>query len=71
MRGCSRKKLDSRRVAHKSTGGMLYAIPEPVDPVGNAPPTQLGNAPSTQLLIRAHGDAKGSTDGSLTTRTSR
>jgi hypothetical protein len=23
------------RVAHKSTGGMLQSIPEPVDPVGN------------------------------------
>lgn len=23
-------------VAHKSTGGMLNAIPQPVDPVGNA-----------------------------------
>ena len=41
MRGCSRKKLNSRRVAHKSTAGMLYSIPEPVDPVGNAPSTQL------------------------------
>ena len=43
MRGCSRKKLNSRRVAHKSTAGMLYSIPEPVDPVGNAPSTQLLN----------------------------
>ncbi len=43
MRGCSRKKLDSLRVAHKSTGGMLYSIPEPVDPVGNAPSTRLLN----------------------------
>jgi hypothetical protein len=27
----------TRRVAHKSTGGILHSIPEPVDPVGNAP----------------------------------
>ena len=26
-----------RRVTHKSTGGILEPIPEPVDPVGNAP----------------------------------
>jgi len=43
MRGCSRKKLDSRHVVHKSTGGMLYSSPEPVEPVGNAPSTQLLN----------------------------
>jgi hypothetical protein len=45
MRGCTRKKLDRPSVAHKSTGGVLHSIPEPVDPVGNAPPP-----PSTQLL---------------------
>ncbi len=27
----------ARRVAHKSTGGILLSLPEPVDPVGNAP----------------------------------
>ncbi len=26
-----------RRVTHKSTGGILKHLPEPVDPVGNAP----------------------------------
>ena len=31
------KKLKGRRVVHKSTGGTLHAIPQPVDPVGNAP----------------------------------
>jgi hypothetical protein len=25
------------RIAHKSTGGTLQSIPEPVDPVGNPP----------------------------------
>jgi hypothetical protein len=31
------KNLKSRRVVHKSTGGTLRAVPEPVDLVGNAP----------------------------------
>jgi hypothetical protein len=31
------KKLNRRRVAHKSTGGIPNSIPEPVDPVGNPP----------------------------------
>ena len=31
-----RKQLTRQRVVHKSTGGMLNSIPEPVDPVGNA-----------------------------------
>ena len=30
-------RLNRHRVAHKSTGGILHSIPEPVDPVGNAP----------------------------------
>ena len=34
-------KLKSRRVVHKSTGGMLNSIPAPVDPVGNAPSSSL------------------------------
>lgn len=29
-------RVNQRRVAHKSTGGMFPSIPEPVDPVGNA-----------------------------------
>ena len=33
-----RKQLTRRRVGHKSTGGILPSIPEPVDPVGNAAP---------------------------------
>src|SRR5271167_4626322 len=32
------RKVKSRRVVHKSTGGVLPRTPEPVDPVGNAPP---------------------------------
>jgi hypothetical protein len=31
-------KLKSRRVVHKSTGGVLPRTPQPVDPVGNPPP---------------------------------
>ena len=33
-----RKQLTMRRVGHKSTGGILPSIPEPVDPVANAAP---------------------------------
>ena len=33
-----RKQLTGRGVFHKSTGGILPSIPEPVDPVGNAAP---------------------------------
>src|SRR5712672_2603320 len=35
------QRLRSRRVVHKSTGGTLNAILEPVDPVGNAPSVSL------------------------------
>jgi hypothetical protein len=31
-----RKQLRGRRVVHKSIGGILPSVPEPVDPVGNA-----------------------------------
>jgi len=31
-----RKQLTGRRVVHKSIGGILPSVPEPVDPVGNA-----------------------------------
>ena len=37
MSGTSRTHVERRRVVHKSTGGTLHSIPEPVDPVGNAP----------------------------------
>ena len=37
MPGRTRRPIEPRRVGHKSTGGTLYSIPEPVDPVGNAP----------------------------------
>ena len=30
-------RVNDRRVAHKSTGGIPPKIPTPVDPVGNAP----------------------------------
>jgi hypothetical protein len=33
-----REQLTGRRVVHKSIGGILPSIPEPVDPVGNAAP---------------------------------
>ena len=32
------KKLNNRRVVHKSTGGVRPRTPPPVDPVGNPPP---------------------------------
>ena len=46
-------KLNSRRVVHKSTGGMLNPIPEPVDPVGNAPSSSLNTValPGQRLSI--------------------
>ena len=31
-----RKQLRGRRVVHKSIGGILPSVPEPVDAVGNA-----------------------------------
>jgi hypothetical protein len=34
MSGMTRNQIEPRRVAHKSTGGTLHSIPEPVDPVG-------------------------------------
>ena len=37
MSGTSRTHVERRCVVHKSTGGTLHSIPEPVDPVGNAP----------------------------------
>jgi hypothetical protein len=30
-------RMSATSVAHKSTGGTLQALPEPVDPVGDAP----------------------------------
>ena len=33
----AQSRVSRRRVAHKSTGGILPKIPMPVDPVGNAP----------------------------------
>ena len=35
------RKLKSRRVVHKSTGGVLPRTPQPVGPVGNAAATIL------------------------------
>ena len=43
-----RKQLTGRRVGHKSTGGILPSIPEPVDPVANAAPLTFNTvAPGT------------------------
>jgi hypothetical protein len=52
-------RLNRRRsVAHKSTGGILPAIPVPVDPVGNAPPlTSNTVAPPDQGASGAAGAA--------------
>jgi hypothetical protein len=33
----SHGRMSASSVAHKSTGGTLQSLPEPVDPVGNAP----------------------------------
>jgi hypothetical protein len=33
----SHHRMSASSVAHKSTGGTLQSLPEPVDPVGNAP----------------------------------
>jgi hypothetical protein len=41
-------------VAHKSTGGTLTSIPEPVDPVGNASPHLTNN---TVALLHQRGTA--------------
>ena len=30
-------RMSATSVAHKSTGGTLQSLPEPVDPVGDAP----------------------------------
>jgi hypothetical protein len=44
-----RKQLTGRRVVHKSTGGILPSIPEPVDAVGNAAPLKSNTVASTRL----------------------
>jgi hypothetical protein len=33
----SHGRMSASSVAHKSTGGTLQSLPEPVDPAGNAP----------------------------------
>lgn len=33
----SHARMSASSVAHKSTGGTLQSLPEPVDPVGDAP----------------------------------
>lgn len=33
----SHGRMSASSVAHKSTGGTLQSLPEPVDPVGDAP----------------------------------
>ena len=46
-------RLNERRVAHKSTGGIPPTIPAPVDPVGNAAagltPNTVARAPARQF----------------------
>ena len=39
----SASRINRRRAAHKSTGGMLHSIPAPVDPVGSAPQPLTSN----------------------------
>jgi hypothetical protein len=46
------KKLNARRVVHKSTGGMLNSIPEPVGLVGNAPSSLTSNTVALSILWR-------------------
>ena len=46
------RKLKSRRVVHKSTGGTLNAIPQPVDPVGNAPSASLNTVAHLPAALR-------------------
>ena len=48
-------RLNRKRVVHRSTGGMLAAIPAPVDPVGNAPRQLTSKTvahPSADLKVR-------------------
>jgi transposase len=45
----SKPRVTHRGVAHKSTGGMLPTLPEPVDPVGNA---RAGLTPNTVARAR-------------------
>jgi hypothetical protein len=47
-----RKQLTGRRVVHKSTGGILPSIPEPVDPVGNAAPLKSNTVAFQGLLVK-------------------
>ena len=44
----TRNQTEPRRVAHKSTGGVLHSIPEPVDPVGNAPSLTFNTVASVE-----------------------
>jgi hypothetical protein len=57
------RKLRSRRVVHKSTGGVLPRTPEPVDPVGNPVPL----TPNTVALPLScgRGRAEGAGEGKL------
>jgi len=45
--------LKRRRVVHKSTGGTLAAIPEPVDLVGNAPSLTLNTVAHLEIRTLA------------------
>ncbi len=52
MPGQHLKKLNTRRVVHKSTGGMLNSIPEPVGLVGNAPSSLTSNTVALSIWWR-------------------
>ena len=49
-------RMSATSVAHKSTGGTLQSLPEPVDPVGDAPDylTFKTVAPLRQQVPRWH-----------------
>jgi hypothetical protein len=48
-----RKQLTGRRVVHKSIGGILPSVPEPVDPVGNAARLKSNTVALTTFIDRA------------------
>jgi hypothetical protein len=53
----SHYRMNTKSVAHESTGGTLASIPRPVDPVGNAPDclTFQTVAPSSGESVRTEG----------------
>ena len=55
-----RKQLTRRRVVHKSTGGILPSVPEPVDAVGNA---SLLKSNTVAVLDEVESEVSGSNQG--------